>query len=101
MPQAKLVANHLVRAFGEGEARTVAVRDVSLAIEAGKFSVIVGPSGSGKSTLLALLSGLLAVVLSLLFAGNAHVVAAAVTAATAGVFLRSRRGGFAESGKPS
>ena len=49
----------------------------------------------------ALLSGLLAVVLSLLFAGNAHVVAAAVTAATAGVFLRSRRGGFAESGKPS
>ncbi len=59
MPQAKLVANHLVRAFGEGEARTVAVRDVSLAIEAGKFSVIVGPSGSGKSTLLALLSGLL------------------------------------------
>jgi putative ABC transport system ATP-binding protein len=57
--QAKLVAEHLVRSFGEGEARTVAVRDVSLTIEGGKFSVIVGPSGSGKSTLLALLSGLL------------------------------------------
>jgi len=59
MQEAKLVAEHLTRAFGEGESRTVAVRDVSLAICAGRFSVIVGPSGSGKSTLLALLSGLL------------------------------------------
>ena len=59
MQVASLVAENLIRAFGEGEARTVAVRDVSLTIEGGKFSVIVGPSGSGKSTLLALLSGLL------------------------------------------
>jgi putative ABC transport system ATP-binding protein len=57
--EVKLVAEHLVRAFGEGDAITVAVRDISLTIEGGKFSVIVGPSGSGKSTLLALLSGLL------------------------------------------
>lgn len=55
----KLVAEHLVRSFGEGNSITVAVRDISLTIEGGKFSVIVGPSGSGKSTLLALLSGLL------------------------------------------
>ena len=55
----KLVAEHLVRSFGEGDAITVAVRDISLTIAGGKFSVIVGPSGSGKSTLLALLSGLL------------------------------------------
>ena len=59
MGEVKLVAENLVRAFGEGDAMTVAVRDISLNIEAGRFSVIVGPSGSGKSTLLALLSGLL------------------------------------------
>jgi len=54
-----LVAEHLTRAFGDGDARTVAVRDVSLTIERGKFTIIVGPSGSGKSTLLSLISGLL------------------------------------------
>lgn len=59
MRREMLVAERLVRAFGDGDSRTVAVRDVSFTIEAGKFSVIVGPSGSGKSTLLALLSGLL------------------------------------------
>lgn len=59
MEQAKLVARHLFRSFGQGDALTMAVRDISLTIEGGKFMVIVGPSGSGKSTLLALLSGLL------------------------------------------
>ena len=57
--QPALAAEGLTRAFGDGEERTVAVRDVSLELDGGKLSVIVGPSGSGKSTLLALLSGLL------------------------------------------
>jgi putative ABC transport system ATP-binding protein len=50
---------HLTRTFGQGETKTVAVNDVSLAIGAGEIALLMGPSGSGKSTLLAMLSGLL------------------------------------------
>jgi putative ABC transport system ATP-binding protein len=52
-------AEHLTRVFGEGEARTVAVADVSLQIPFGQMVYIVGPSGSGKTTLLSMLSGIL------------------------------------------
>ena len=37
---------------------TQAVKDVSLAVEAGQFIVLVGPSGCGKSTLLRSIAGL-------------------------------------------
>lgn len=54
-----LVGKHLTRAFGQGENRTVALNDVSITLERGHVSLLMGPSGSGKSTLLAVLSGLL------------------------------------------
>lgn len=54
-----LQADGLTRSFGEGETRTIAVDNVSLSLERGKFVLLMGPSGSGKSTLLAILSGLL------------------------------------------
>lgn len=54
-----LRGQHLNRGFGEGELRTLAVRDVSIELEAGQTTVLMGPSGSGKSTLLAILAGLL------------------------------------------
>ena len=54
-----LRGQHLDRGFGEGELRTLAVRDVSIELEAGQTTVLMGPSGSGKSTLLAILAGLL------------------------------------------
>jgi putative ABC transport system ATP-binding protein len=54
-----LIARDLTRGFGDGETRTVAVRDVSLELQRGQFVLLMGPSGSGKSTLLALLSGLM------------------------------------------
>ncbi len=52
-------AENLVKWFGEGEARTVAVRDASFAAEYGQILYIVGPSGSGKTTLLSMVSGIL------------------------------------------
>jgi len=49
----------LVKSFGEGETRSVAVRSVSLQLYSGHLNLLMGPSGSGKSTLLALISGLM------------------------------------------
>ena len=59
MAQAAISAEHLSKVFGEGEARTVAVDDVSLEIPLGQMLYIVGPSGSGKTTLLSMISGIL------------------------------------------
>jgi putative ABC transport system ATP-binding protein len=58
-PEPALKARHLLRSFGDGETRSVAVNDVSLELHAGQLVLLMGPSGSGKSTLLAMLSGLL------------------------------------------
>jgi putative ABC transport system ATP-binding protein len=52
-------AVHVTKVFGEGEARTVAVNDVSLDVRLGEMLYIVGPSGSGKTTLLSMVSGIL------------------------------------------
>jgi putative ABC transport system ATP-binding protein len=49
----------LVRSFGDGETRTIAVHGVTLELFRGQLGLLMGPSGSGKSTLLAVLSGLL------------------------------------------
>ena len=49
---------NLSRHFQDGENIIKAVDDVSLNIEAGEFTAIIGPSGSGKSTLLNLIGGL-------------------------------------------
>jgi putative ABC transport system ATP-binding protein len=52
-------ATGLVKWFGEGEARTYAVRDVSFDAFFGEMLYIEGPSGSGKTTLLSVISGIL------------------------------------------
>ncbi len=56
---AAIRADNLSKSYGQEKQRITAVRDVSLAIEAGGITTLMGPSGSGKSTLLAMLSGLL------------------------------------------
>jgi putative ABC transport system ATP-binding protein len=45
--------------FGEGEARTHAVKDVTFEAFFGEMLYVVGPSGSGKTTMLSMISGIL------------------------------------------
>ena len=51
-------ADHLTKVYGDGDTRVVALDDVSVALDAGRFTAIMGPSGSGKSTLMHCLAGL-------------------------------------------
>lgn len=51
-------ARKVVKAFGTGDTRVVALDEVDVDIERGQFTAIMGPSGSGKSTLMHCLAGL-------------------------------------------
>jgi putative ABC transport system ATP-binding protein len=59
MPKIAISAKGLVKWFGEGEAKTVAVKDTNLEAYFGEILFIVGPSGSGNTTLLSMISGIL------------------------------------------
>ena len=51
-------ASGVTRRYGEGDTAVTALDDVSVDIERGKLTAVMGPSGSGKSTLMHILAGL-------------------------------------------
>jgi putative ABC transport system ATP-binding protein len=55
---AAVEAHELTRVYGQGDAAVHALRGVTLAVEPGKLTAVMGPSGSGKSTLMHLLAAL-------------------------------------------
>jgi putative ABC transport system ATP-binding protein len=55
---AAVTATDLSRTYGQGDTVVHALRSVSLEIEQGRLTAIMGPSGSGKSTLMHILAGL-------------------------------------------
>ena len=59
MANVAIRASGLTKWFGDGTARTVAVREVSFEAYFGEMLYVVGPSGSGKTTMLSMISGIL------------------------------------------
>ena len=53
-----VVARDVSRRYGEGETAVDALRGVSVDLERGRLTAVMGPSGSGKSTLMHILAGL-------------------------------------------
>ena len=55
---AVVAAHDVTRRYGEGATAVDALRGVSLEIDKGRLTAVMGPSGSGKSTLMHILAGL-------------------------------------------
>ena len=53
-----MTAHEISRRYGEGDTAVDALAEVSLEIEPGKLTAVMGPSGSGKSTLMHILAAL-------------------------------------------
>jgi len=52
MPEIAIQVTGISKSFGEGEAITKAVHDVTFNANFGEILYVVGPSGSGKTTML-------------------------------------------------
>ena len=57
--QLAVTCREIVKEFGAGETRTLALRGVDLDVMAGQMSLLVGQSGCGKTTLISIIAGLL------------------------------------------
>ncbi len=53
-----IIANNLVKKYGEGEIAVSAIDGINFEIEEGEFVGIMGESGSGKSTLLGMMGAM-------------------------------------------
>ncbi|WP_031509260.1 ABC transporter ATP-binding protein [Streptomyces megasporus] len=66
-------ARQVVKAYGSGETRVVALDRVDVDVERGAFTAIMGPSGSGKSTLMHCLAGLDSVTSGQIWVGETEI----------------------------
>ena len=57
-PSAVVAAQDITRRYGEGDTAVDALCGVSLEVQQGKLTAVMGPSGSGKSTLMHILAAL-------------------------------------------
>src|SRR5690348_14863124 len=57
-PSGVVAAREITRRYGEGDTAVAALCGVSIDVEQGKLTAVMGPSGSGKSTLMHILAGL-------------------------------------------
>ncbi len=58
-PSVAVHCSEVVKQFGRGETRVMALRGVNLKIHTGELTILEGPSGCGKTTLLSVIAGLL------------------------------------------
>jgi putative ABC transport system ATP-binding protein len=63
-------ADGVWKVYGTGEAQVVALREVNVELQRGRFTAIMGPSGSGKSTLMHCLAGLDSVTRGQVYVGE-------------------------------
>lgn len=49
----------VVKSFGSGDAKVMALRGVTLQVYSGQMTLLVGPSGCGKTTLISAIAGML------------------------------------------
>jgi putative ABC transport system ATP-binding protein len=82
---------NVTKSYGSGDNRIEALSDVTIGIERGQFTAIMGPSGSGKSTLMHVLAGLDTATSGSVWLGDTDITHLDDTALT---LLRRRRVGF-------
>jgi putative ABC transport system ATP-binding protein len=92
-PPRELVArvDSLGKSYGTGSGVVTALDGVTIGIERGRFTAIMGPSGSGKSTLMHIMAGLDVATTGSVWLGDTDITRLADDALTV---LRRRRVGF-------